>query len=430
MLKRTRYIILSSLFAAFIFSIDAASPMDTKYSFEQCEGSLRPYPSEDVRQVEFPDSLVPVFINYVGRHGSRYPASAANSIALRRILQKADSLKTITPLGKKLLNLTNRVITLSNDRWGALDSLGEAEQRGIATRMFYDFGDIFSGEKRPRVKALSSYSPRAMMSMYSFTHQLDRMDNIIEFETSTGRQNSLLLRPFDVDKEYSEFRKVAPWREAYDDIFASECPLAPIQRAVGRDYPFASDDEARNASLLEYYVVAGLPAMGLAPAMDTYFNLEEANSLWSLFNLRQYLRYSASTISTVPEEMASPLVLDLIQTTDAFTTGEDNETRAILRFGHAETLMPLLSLLKLPGCRYLTNYFDTVAKSWKDFDIVPMSANFRIVIFKARESGRFYARIDLNEKPLSLRQGDDAVIYPWGELRRYMMNCVPIYRNF
>ncbi len=78
-----RIILLAVLAWAIVAS--AADPTATRYTMEQCEGSLTPYPRE-VRAVQAPDSLVPVFINHVGRHGARYPASAANCLALRRLL--------------------------------------------------------------------------------------------------------------------------------------------------------------------------------------------------------------------------------------------------------------------------------------------------------------------------------------------------------
>ncbi len=143
--------------------------------------------------------------------------------------------------------------------------------------------------------------------------------------------------------------------------------------------------------------------------------------------MRQYLQRTATTISTIPADIASDLVLNLIETTDNYISNPTESPRAILRFGHAETLMPLLSLLHFPGCYYLTNYFDTVAGQWRDFDVVPMAANVQFIVFQARQSGRYYVRVDLNEHPVALRKGDNSLYYQWGELRRYMMNCVPLY---
>lgn len=405
-------------------SLFATAPTDTDYSFTQCEGSLTPYPTP-AGEYEYPDSLTPVFINHVGRHGARYPASATNCLTLRRALEHADSLGTITPLGRQLRKLNDEVIDASNNRWGALDSLGMNEQAMIAARMFYNFTEVFGRENV--VKAISSYSPRAMMSMYSFTHQLDRLSNRLTFETSTGRINSRLMRPFDIDRDYLAFRKDKLSQPAYDDYFEKTAPLSAIKRVLGDNYPWASDAAARELAITEYYVVAGLSAMGLPSQMDKYFTAAEANALWSCFNLRQYLTRTATTISSVPADIAADLVLDIIETTDAFVNGENTATSAVLRFGHAETLMPLLSLLHIPGCYYLTNFFDTVGQHWRDFDVVPMAANIHFIVFKSRNSGRFYVRVDLNERPVALRNGDDSIYYQWGELRRYMMDCVPLY---
>lgn len=423
-MKTLRYIaaIVGMVVAVAGFATD---PTATTYSFRQCEGSLTPYPSE-VAAVAFPDSLVPVFINHVGRHGARYPASASNCLALRTALKRADSLGTITPLGRRLMALNDAVIAASDHRWGALDSLGMAEQQQIATRMFMNFAEVFANGAT--VQALSSYSPRSMMSMYAFTHQLDRMNNRLSFTTTTGRVNSALMRPFDTDAAYLDFRRSRQWEPPYNQYFSSKCPTTAIRRVLGENYPFGDDAAARELAITEYYVIAGLPAMGMPSAMETYFTIDEANALWSCFNLRQYLQRTATTVSTVPADIAAALVLNLIETTDNFigNSGQGGVC-AVLRFGHAETLMPLVSLLKLPGCNYLTNYFDTVAMHWRDFEIVPMAANLQFIVFRARQSGNYYVRVDLNERPLALRRGDDAIYFPWGELRRYMMDCVPLY---
>ncbi len=418
-----RKYITAILVLATVLGLRAADPMATDYSMQMCQGSLTPYPAE-VNPAVFPDSLKPVYINHVGRHGSRYPASAANCLKMRQALLRADSLGTITPLGRRLMRLNDLVIERSNNQWGALDSLGMAEQRSIATRMFYNFGEIFSGGAS--VTAISSYSPRSMMSMYSFTHQLDRMDNRINFITSTGRVNSALMRPFDVDNDYLQFRKDKLWSPAYDAYFATACPTTAIRRVLGDRYPFATDDEARDLAITEYYVIAGCSCMGVEAGASQYFTKEEYNALWSCFNLRQYLQRTATTVSAVPAEIASALLQDIIATTEGFIGGT-NPSVANLRFGHAETLMPLLSLLRLKGCYYMTNYFDTVALHWRDFDVVPMAANLQIILFRAKESGHYYIRVDVNEKPVPLQPGSTVLYTPWGEARDYMTRCLPLY---
>ncbi len=402
--------------------VKAADPMMPDFSFAECEGSLRPYPA-DLNPQQYPDTLVPVMINHVGRHGSRYPASSANTLRLLRALERADSLGTITATGRHLMALTRTVAERSGGRWGALDSLGMAEHRAIATRMFHGLAPVFRGA---RVNAISSYSPRAMMSMYEFTHQLCRMDNRLEFTTTTGRKNSPLMRPFDLDDGYKDLRKGAALTDPYRIYFLETCPAAPIERALGKNYPFADDADKKDLSLTEYYVVAGCRAMMLPASPSHYFTREEYNALWSCFNLRQYLNWTATTVSRVPSDMASALLQDLISTFEQYLAGED-VAAVQLRFGHAETLMPLLSLMHLPGCYYMTNYFDTVALHWQDFNVVPMAANLQLVLFRNVKSGCYYLRTSLNEQAVKLIPGRDELYLPWQDARAYLLRCIPLY---
>lgn len=414
--------IISLLGIAACVSAMAADPTETDYTFAECQGSLMPYPEISTR-VEYPDSLEPVLINHVGRHGARFPASASNCLKLRAALRKADSLGTITPLGRELNALNERVIAAANGQWGALDSLGMAEQRGIATRMYKAFPQLFAGGT---VNAISSYSPRVMMSMMSFTHQLDRLNNKPNYLTSTGRVNSPLVRPFDIDEDYIEFRKTDELKDTYNKFFEETCPTTAVSRVLGKNFPFADAHEWRDLAITEYYVVAGLSAMGMPADAEKYFTKSEYNALWSCFNMRQYLQRTATTLSTIPADITSALVLNIIQTTDNFIDGS-NPYAVNLRFGHAETIMPLTSLLHLPGCYYMTNYFDTVAMHWKDFYVVPMASNLQFILFKAKKSGRYYVRLDFNEVPTTLIPNNDNIYLPWGVARDYMMNCVPLY---
>lgn len=387
---------------------------------ENCQGSLKPYPAPESLN-QYPDSLTPVFINHVGRHGARYPAGPAHTVGLMKLLEQADSLKTITPLGRELKELTAEVLHRSNGRWGALDSLGMAEQSGIAHRMVKTFPTLF---KSNCVNAISSYSPRAMMSMFSFVHEIDRLESTVEITTLTGHVTSPLMRFFDVNKSYLAFRADKTWEPPYENYIRTAIPLEPIRRVLGNDFHFKDDAEARDAALLEYYVLAGLNAMSLDGNTSRFFTDSEYAALWSCFNLRQYLQRTSTTVSTVPADIASPLLTDLITSTDRFIQNQSGIT-VQLRFGHAETLMPLLSLMKIPGCYYMTSDFSTVAQYWQDFYVVPMAANLQMILFKAEKTGNYYVATLLNEHPVNLIPGNDSTIVSWDEARDYLLRCLP-----
>lgn len=397
----------------------AADPTDTHFSMEECAGSLMPYPIPD-HGIILPDSLEPVFINHVGRHGARYPSSPLSAMRMSQALCRADSLRTITPTGLKLQKLVNNILEISHNRWGTLDSLGIAEQRGIASRMFLNFPTLFNNGT---VNAISSYVPRCVMSMYEFTHQLDRLNNHNNITTSAGRVNTPLLRPFDIDEDYIQWRKSGGYKKTYDEFIEQTVPSSALKRVLGKEYPL--DNDWRELALDEYYVIAGMAAMGQPTDENEYFTIQEYNALWSCFNMRQYLQRTATTLSAIPAEITSQLILDLIRTFDEVIEGHNTAT-VILRFGHAETLMPLLSQLHLQGCYYITNYFDTVALHWQDFHVVPMASNLQMLLTRSK-SGQYYVSTYLNERSIPLIPGDDRTVIPYSEARSYMNHCLPIH---
>lgn len=92
-MKYLRFIIAAAAIGAFV-SLSAAAgkeqasdPTATHYSTTECLGSARPYPVPE-GLAEVPDSLTPIFLNHVGRHGARYLSSAAPSVKLAEKLAK------------------------------------------------------------------------------------------------------------------------------------------------------------------------------------------------------------------------------------------------------------------------------------------------------------------------------------------------------
>lgn len=391
-----------------------------------------PYPTPAEGVCAVPDSMEVVFINHVGRHGARYLSSNKNIAYLRGVIAEARAQKALKPLGEKLAALVERIDRYTAGQWGALDSLGKAEQRQIASRMMADFPTLLKPEDRDvKIAALSSYSPRCIMSMYEFVHQLSRLNNRLEVTTSAGRQNSTLMRPFDSDAAYREFREEGQWRQPIQTLGDGILTTGPIDKLFTKNY---LPQDSRQFLQAEFAVVASVGALGWDEQLTTYFTPEEMNALWAVDNLTHYVRYSASTLTTSTSEMAAPLLLNLISTTDAAADaalgngGNPSPTlpAAMLRFGHAETLMPLLALMHLPGCYYMTNYFDTVGLHWRDFHVVPMAANVRLVLMRHKTNGRMYVRVDLNEKPVPLIPGRQALYTPWDAAREYLIRCLPI----
>lgn len=397
--------------------VTAVNPFATNYPWEDCRGSAALYPVPH-RTAVYPDSLTPVMINHVGRHGARYPASPSHLNAVVKALDRAASAGTITPAGRRLQRLAGRVTAAVDGRWGELDSTGVYEQRGIAARMYAEFPELF---EKGRVEAASSYVPRCVMSMYEFCHEISQCCPKVEIATKSGPSLNGLLRFFD-SKKYKTTVRSAAYKGLLDSMMRRTVTMEPLRRVLGRDYVFGSDSVA--LALDEYSMLAGLEAMGMAVGISEWFSPEEYNSLWAAFNLKQYVDRTSTTLSSTPADVAAPLLDNLIVTTDRFIAGDESVATVNLRFGHAETLMPLLSLMRLRGCYYLTHNYESVALNWMDFNVVPMAANLRLILFRS-DSGRYYVRVDHNEVPLPLLPGSSDVIVPWNTARVYLISLLP-----
>ena len=87
--------------------------------------------------------------------------------------------------------------------------------------------------------------------------------------------------------------------------------------------------------------------------------------------------------------------------------------------------MPLLALMQVPGCYYLTNYYDTVADNWRDYESFPMAANLQLVYFSS-PSGTVYVKAYLNEQPIKLLRGSKSDIVSWKQLRLHLYELLPL----
>ena len=92
-------------------------------------------------------------------------------------------------------------------------------------------------------------------------------------------------------------------------------------------------------------------------------------------------------------------------------------------FGHAETLMPLLSLMRVPGCYDDSGDYATLSARWKDYEIVPLGANLAIILL-ASGKGNIYTALRLNGKFLSPVEGSDSMIVSWNDYKAYLIDIM------
>lgn len=390
-----------------------------------------------------PDSLAVVFVNHVGRHGARFLSSDRTVASLSDFLRGRGELSLV---GRRLSVLCGAVDSVTGERWGALDALGRVEQSGIGDRFAVRYAGLLG--VNDGVWGFSSYVPRCVMSMDEMTHGVVWRARGVELCTGSGRRFDALLRPFDVDSAYLAYRRAGEWRCVLEGFCDSVCPAAVALRLDMRGVRFVerlcgelarrgvpesgcvmeaaladtlagewpaewvsecglTKGEALGVARSLYKLVSGVVAMnyeadslpvGVCADWRWYFTEGEYERLWECGNLEHYLTYSANGLSEAPALMARGLLGELVSTLEAASERGYAGPGAIVRFGHAETMMPLEALMDLPGCRYVTDDWGSVAEHWQDWNVAPMAVNVQLVLCRGRESGELYLLTFRNER--------------------------------
>lgn len=157
---------------------------DSLPSWEQLDGSMMPLsPERFMHAPSLPDSLNPVMLNHVGRHGARFLTSASTTSGLMLRIAKARREGRLTERGEEFAGVIALMDSLTAHRWGALDSLGFAQQTAIGGWL-----EKMMPAGSGSVAAVSSYVPRVVMSMYGCLHSIEGANPRLETEASAGHR--------------------------------------------------------------------------------------------------------------------------------------------------------------------------------------------------------------------------------------------------
>lgn len=394
---------------------------------ELYDGSMMPYDFSRCEPAEVPDSLKPFFITYLARHGARYLSSEKKVTVLSEALKKAREANSLTPLGEELEQLIKDVTDVTAGRWGALDSVGVFEQQRLGRQMA-EMWPAITGEGT--ISAKATYVPRVVLSMYEFAHSLCIERPQLDIFTAEGHKFDSLLRFFTTNPAYVEYLKEKPWKKEYDAFVASRVSPHPAEALFGKLF---SEKENRSLTLDLYALLQSLRAAGL-PAPDTRWMTEtDYRACWEASNLEHYFARTINPLSTIPAEGAKVLLKNMLSKlteatanikTDNSVTKQDTE-KAVLYFGHAETLMPILSLCNVEGCNAPQAKIDNVAKEWKDYEVVPLGANFEIVLLSS-PSDNVFALTRLNGRNVKIGPFPSAIV-KWESLLSYLNSRISLY---
>lgn len=381
------------------------------------DGSMMPYDFSAVDSLpSFPEGYRPVHISYLARHGARFLSSPAKIRDVEKYLYEAARHRNLSPGGDAFFGLLRSVADSTNGRWGLLSPVGIAEEERLGTDMARWFPGLL---KAGKVCDIATYVPRVIMTMYQFNHSLERRHTRLELYSSAGRQYDSLLRCFAVPGPYCEFRDSGRWKEVYDDFVDRHITAAPARRLV----KVADDTDSlrlKRLTMAMFGILQSSRAAGFEAEASRWFTYREYAACLAASNLNHWLRNTPTPVDASAAEATAPLVSRIITDADA-ALSDSTALAPVLSgyFGHAETLLPFLSTVGIPGCFEWTTDYEAVASHWHIQEITPLGANFMIIFLRSDDPGKeVLTALRLNGRNVPAFP-EAPLFLPWNELKAH-----------
>ncbi len=405
-------------------------------------GTKTPYKAQQTKYTPAPKGYTPVFINYVGRHGSRFLTGAGSDIVVKDVLQLAQQQNALTKQGIIILEQLNIFTAIEKDNYGNITMLGKQEQHDIAVRMQQQNAAVFQNKK---LLVEMTEKTRTQQSAYAFLSGLKGYDSSLIEKVIFQAKSDSILRFYDLSPKYDAYVE-SDKLKAHIDTLQNDARTKKIADAVcsklfaaafiqqlndGKISSAGKKKEILNTislaqALYDVYCIlfSAQIEMGLKkkPFINSLQNIFSSSDLYWLNELNNaedfYEKGPADDTLGIQATIASPLLRDLVTTTDSNINNKNYD--GIFRFTHAEAISPLATLMGISQAAQPANSVYNFSKGWQAGKIIPLSANIQWIIYS---NGKDYLlKVLLNEKEVKLPVStSNFPYYKWNDVKNYYL---------
>ena len=376
------------------------------------------------------------YMSHYGRHGSRYLIGKNVYEHPYEVLKEADEKGMLTPLGCQLLG---QLDTIRRDARGHTDELtlrGAQQHQQIAERMYRNFPEIFSGNKK--IDARSTPVVRCILSMANETMMLKGLNPQLEIAMDASEADKYYLNYNDEQLRKERRPKGSAADSALTVFEKRHYDPQRLMNSLFREESYwreAVRDPWKFAAVDIWKVVADMQSTELRHRMpmNEYFTDDELYNIWLIKNAGWYVSHGPSPLNGGRQVFFQRnLIRNIINTADSClallaadpagalgtslrskvsqvpsgdallgkepqgTVAEGREMRdeggcavrrplaASLRFGHEVVVMPTVCFLNLNGYgEQYADLEDLAANGWHDNRIFPMGSNIQMVFYRS-----------------------------------------------
>ena len=372
--------------------------------------NTNPYEYFPTPETPVPAGFKPFYISHYGRHGSRsdwgneYPKVV-------EMFTKAHDAGVLSEEGEQAFRQVQTIYQLHNDMNGRLTPRGAREHRAIAHRMYQKYPDVVRGSKK--VRAVSSTSPRCLVSMAAFTGELLSQDPKLDVSWDTGEKLMDYLSSGDPEDLTKDAYQILM---AYSDTHKSDTTYFAqhvfSDEAAGREAVGGSIGDLLEGTL-GFAAVSG--SFDQDETLIRLFNVEDLKFYEQMISLNLFLR-QCNSAEFGDRRMAVPevgnLVKDFIEKADAAL--ETGDCAADLRFGHDWHLLAFCSRIGVEGIGERLTQEEAI--NWPGWLYTPFAGNFQLVFYRNR-TGEVRVKCFINERETTLLGLSDGPYYPWEDVK-------------
>ena len=369
--------------------------------------NTNPYEFFNVAETPVPAGYKPFYISHYGRHGSRsdwgdeYPQ-------IVEMFTRAHDAGVLSEEGEQAFQQVQTIYRLHNDMNGRLTPRGAREHRAIAHRMYTKYPGVFRSGNR-RVRAVSSTSPRCLVSMAAFTGELLSLDPQLDMGWDTGEQFMKYCSSVDPEDVTQEaYQILQKYSEAYKADTTCFAQHVFTDEAAGRE-AVGGSIAALLSGTLGFAAISG--AFDLDQTLINLFNVEDLKFYERFISLNLFLR-QCNSAEFGDRRMAVPEVCNLVEdfVKKADEAIEQGDCVADLRFGHDYHLLAFCAKIGVKGIGERLTQEEAVL--WPGWLYTPFAGNFQMVFYKNR-AGDVLVKCFINERETTLLNLPDGPYYRW-----------------
>ncbi|KAL7873848.1 hypothetical protein AOLI_G00129190 [Acnodon oligacanthus] len=392
-------------------SRDAGTPpiaryFNTKGRYEEAN----PYLLDDILAINSsaakPPSpaCTPVHLTAIVRHGTRFPTSAN--------IRKLDRFQRLvkTEAGGDLSFLPQLKawkMWYKEDMDGRLVDKGRADHRHLAQRLVKTFPSLLTKENLlgGRVKFITSSKHRCVNSTLAFQQGLKEQLQI-EGEDLEFTLNDALMRFFDTCTRLVE--TVEKNKKAIEEVtrFNSGPEMKRVQEKLADQLQIPYANVTMDGVEAAFYLCAyEFTILGVNSPWCRLFDEADAQVVEYSGDLKQYWKKGFG--HDINSKASCILFHDLFNRLSAVASqvksGQPVSEVVMVQVGHAETLLPLLTLLGLfKDNTSLTsiNFASQLGRAFRCGQIMPYAANLLTALYDCPDGVRL--QVWVNEKPVTL----------------------------